>query len=179
MLILSFKIFSRAYFRIQGKHPICVKRASYFGNISSFDYSTSMKIQSTSGSCFKQFIWFANTFMVYCSCMQLLISFWRFGEYLMMIETEIQRFFTLFIFKKITHMSVLNCKIHRKSFEKICSAHQENTSSHWIITFRKLQSYNLFLHEKVFTIGKIKIFIGSFSISSKLITPGLAEYHLG
>ena len=24
----------RAYFRIQGKHPICLERASYFGNIS-------------------------------------------------------------------------------------------------------------------------------------------------
>ena len=35
-----------------------------------------------------------------------------------MVETVIQRFSTLFIFKKITDMPLLNFKIHGTNFEK-------------------------------------------------------------
>ena len=68
----------RAYFRIQGKRLARSERASYFGKTSSFDCSTSMKIQSISDYQFKQVIQFANTLMIYCSCLQFLISSWRF-----------------------------------------------------------------------------------------------------
>ena len=70
----------RGYFRIRGKHPIYSKRASYFGSISWFDSPTSIKIQSISGNPFKQVIWFANIFMIYCSCLQFLVSFQRSWE---------------------------------------------------------------------------------------------------
>ena len=81
-----------------------------------FDSATS-KIQSVSGNWFKQIIWFANTFIIYCSCLQFLISSWRFWKYLMMVETEIKRVFTLY-FQESTDMLLPNCKICRNSFEK-------------------------------------------------------------
>ena len=49
-----------------------------------------------------------------------------------MVETVIQRFSTLFIFKKITDMPLLNFKIHGTNFEKkglpIMVGHQKNCS---------------------------------------------------
>ena len=91
----------RAYFRIQGKRPICSKSASYFGFVSWSDSSTSMKIQSISGNWFKQVIGSANTFMLYCCCLQFLISSLRFWEYLMMVETEVKRFLTHLFLNKL------------------------------------------------------------------------------
>ena len=105
----------RAYFRIQGKRRIYSKSSSYFGNINWFDSSTS-KIQSLSGNRFKQVIWFANSFMVYCSCLQFLISSRRFWENLLVIETNLEK--SLFIFNKIADTPLWNCKIHGNNFEK-------------------------------------------------------------
>ena len=78
----------RAYFRIQGKSSICPKRASYSGNISWFDSSTSMTIQSISDNWLKQVIGFSNTSLIYYSFLKFLTSSWRFWEYPMIVETE-------------------------------------------------------------------------------------------
>ena len=53
---------TRAYFRIQEKHPICSKRASYFGNISWFASSTLKNLWKVSVAICKHF-------MIYRSCL--------------------------------------------------------------------------------------------------------------
>ena len=81
----------RAYFRIQGKHPIYSKRTSYFGNISWFDSSTTIKIQSISGNQFKQVPSLQASFMGYCSCLWFISSqrFWEFFLFLFWRKLQI------------------------------------------------------------------------------------------
>ena len=50
-------------------------------------HKSTSKIQSIISNRFTQFIQFANNFIVYCSCLQFLISSRRFWEILMMVET--------------------------------------------------------------------------------------------
>ena len=112
----------------------------------------------------------------------------------MMLETKILWFFSLFIFSKIRDIPLPNCKIHGKNLKqkikKVCTPwlgslfhHSENTSfryiwrkntsSQWLISFRKIQRCKLFLQVKG-NFNKIKRFRESFSICSKPTTPGLA-----
>ena len=51
---------STAYCWIQDKYSICPKRTSYFGNISWFDSSTSMTVQSINSDWLTQIIMFAT-----------------------------------------------------------------------------------------------------------------------
>ena len=96
----------RAYFRIQGKHPIYSKRTSYFGNISWFDSSTTIKIQSINGNQFKQVPSLQAPFMGYCSCLWF-ISSQRFWESLMMVETEDNFFFLFWRKLQICHYQIV------------------------------------------------------------------------
>ena len=155
---------TRAYFRIQEKHPICSKRASYFGNISWFASSTLKNLWKVSVAICKHF-------MIYRSCLQFLIFSQRFWENLVMVETEIWRFFGLLFQENYKDAITELWNIHKnwKNYVKICplllgskknfiilrihflqkiNVGRENTSSQWLISFRKYNPVNCFYKPK-------------------------------
>ena len=109
----------RVYFRIQGKHPTSSKRASYLGNTIWRVSPRLLKIESIRDNWFKQVFQFHTHLYGIYLFLQFLISSWRFWEYLIMVEREIQVFFTFMIFKKLTEMLPPNFKIHGKNFIEI------------------------------------------------------------
>ena len=74
-----------------------------------FNLEKSMK--TICGNWFKLVIRLANTCMIYRSCLQFLVISQRFWENLMMVETEIWRFFSLHFQKKlqICHYRIAKC----------------------------------------------------------------------
>ena len=106
----------RTYFRIQGKHLTCSKRASYLGNTNWPDSPKLMKVLVAIS--LNRLSSLHNLHSILLSSCIIPVSPWKFQEYLIMVETEIYRFITLFFFKKKnTEITTMNCKIYR---EKLC-----------------------------------------------------------
>ena len=114
---------ARAYFRIQGKCPACPKSASY----SDMFLPDSWKLKVLVTISLYSFAWcthlhthvHTHTHTHTHTPLQFLISSCRFWEHLVMVQREIQRFFTFMIFKKLTEMPPTNCEIHRKNVKEI------------------------------------------------------------
>ena len=87
-----------------------LKKTFYFGNISWFGCSTVKKIQSNGGNRFKHVSGLERPSWYIALVSSFLFPLGAF---------ENTWWWALFIFKKITDMPLLNCKIHRKNFAKI------------------------------------------------------------
>ena len=134
---------TRAYFRIQEKHPICSKRASYFGNISWFASSTLKNLWKVSVAICKYF-------MIYRSCLQFLIFSQRFWENLVMVETEIWRFFGLLFQENYKDVitELWNVQKNWKNYVKICPLLLGSKKNFIILRIHFLQKKNCFYKPK-------------------------------
>ena len=102
----------RAYFRIQGKYPLCSKRASYFCNTSWLDSPKLMKELETVG--------FNRLSSLHIPLWHItLFTFFYFHSEIMRIpdkgrSRDLYVFYA--VFKKLTEIPPLSCKIHGEHF---------------------------------------------------------------